>query len=133
MEIGLEYGGNYMKPTTITKHSKIINILLIITSLSILTIWTVFEVNTYYISTATITMLDIATLIYKIVSGILLLYSGIIFYNNFKNTEKVDGLLYMLIAAICMFILSLLNVVYGILVWMLAGASLYKLIKQTKT
>lgn len=122
-----------MKPTTIIKHSKIINILLIITSLSILTIWTVFEVNAYYISTATITMLDIANLVYKIISGILLLYSSVIFYNNFKNTEKVDGILYMLIAAICMLILSLLNVVYGILIWMLAGVSLYKLIKQTKT
>ncbi|MDQ0363160.1 hypothetical protein [Breznakia pachnodae] len=122
-----------MKPTTITKHSKIINILLIITSLSILTIWTVFEVNTYYISTATITMLDSANLVYKIISGILLLYSSVIFYNNFKNTEKIDGLLYMLIASIFMLILSLLNVVYGILIWMLAGVSLYRLIKQTKT
>ena len=122
-----------MKPTTITKHSKIINILLIITSLSILTVWTVFEVNTYYISTATITMLDIANLVYKIVSGILLVYSSVIFYNNFKNTKKIDGLLYMLIASIFMLILSLLNVVYGILIWMLAGSSLYKLIKQTKT
>jgi hypothetical protein len=133
VEIGLGYGGNYMKPTTIIKHSKIINILLIITSLFILTIWTVFEVNAYYISTATITMLDIANLVYKIISGILLLYSSVIFYNNFKNTEKVDGILYMLIASICMLILSLLNVVYGILIWMLAGVSLYKLIKQTKT
>lgn len=122
-----------MKTTTIAKHSKIINILLIITSLSILTIWTVFEVNTYYISTATITMLDIATLVYKIISGILLLYSSVIFYSNYKNKEKVDGLPYMLIASISMLILSLLNVVYGILIWMLAGASLYKLIKQTKT
>lgn len=122
-----------MKPTTITKHSKIINILLIITSLSILTIWTVFEVNAYYISTATITMLDLANLVYKIISGILLLYSSVIFYNNFKNTEKIDGLLYMLIASIFMLILSLLNVVYGILIWMLAGVSLYRLIKQTKT
>lgn len=133
METGLGYGGNYMKTTDITKHSKTINILLIITSLSILTIWTVFEVNTYYISNATIAMLDIANLVYKIISGILLLYSSVIFYNNFKNEEKVDGILYMLIASIFMLILSLLNVVYGILIWMLAGASLYKLIKQTKT
>lgn len=113
-----------MDSKKILLFGKVINVLLVVTSLLVFAFWSIWGGDSYYMTYETYRMLETSITVYRVVAILLLAASAFLFV---KGRKQVSGLEFLIAASGAMVIMSMMKIVLGILIWILAGIAMRKM------
>ncbi|MDF9825454.1 putative Tic20 family protein [Breznakia sp. PF5-3] len=113
-----------MDSKKILLFGKVINVLLVVTSLLVFAFWSIWGGDSYYMTYETYRMLETSITVYRVVAILLLAASAFLFV---KGRKQVSGLEFLVAASGAMVIMSMMKIVLGILIWILAGIAMRKM------